>query len=123
VIGVGALDNNNLPASYTNLADFITPNSYPGIWTFGGDYLPDSPDGAGGMLGVVNQADQTPEYVMWAGTSFASGVVAGVQACLLSETPTPKLTSICQPYTLPPGIPGNPTGQNSAGWLLQVKQG
>jgi hypothetical protein len=92
VLGVGALaddDGSVVPASYSNLADKPTNK---GITTFGG-----MPGEKKGILGVYvgdfpkdDQGNLPPNengWAWWCGTSFATPIVSGITAALLSDMP------------------------------------
>jgi hypothetical protein len=86
VLGVGALaydDGSVSPASYSNLADKPTND---GIATFGGEakekgilgvYVGPFPDGSKNENG----------FAWWSGTSFATPIISGITAAVLSKMP------------------------------------
>lgn len=87
VLGVGALaedDGSVVPASYSNLADKPTNK---GLTTFGG-----VPDEGKGILGVYvgpfpNGSPNENGFAWWSGTSFATPIISGMTATVLSKMP------------------------------------
>lgn len=87
VLGVGALasdDGSVIPASYSNLSDKPTND---GITTFGG-----MPGKKSGVLGVYVGPfpDGSPNengWAWWSGTSFATPIISGITAAVLSQMP------------------------------------
>lgn len=92
VLGVGALAYDGdtvVPASYSNLADKPTNN---GITTFGGEaggkkkeilgvYVGEFPDENG------NKPTNENGWAWWSGTSFATPIISGITAAVLSKMP------------------------------------
>lgn len=104
VIGVGALDTFDQPASYSNLSDRPLR---AGLMTFGGTSNGEAADAETGMLGTYigkfppsdghSPAASTPEagsaptgWARWAGTSFAAPVISGTLAMLVSQGGAPN---------------------------------
>lgn len=92
VISVGALVKGKRapfqPARYSNQTGYSPGDAEKGIWTFGGDYVadPKNPDPKTynqGMLGLSVSSASGLQW--WAGTSFASGIVSGMLAVILSQ--------------------------------------
>lgn len=87
VLGVGALEDDDgsvVPASYSNLADKPTNK---GLTTFGG-----MPGEKKGILGVYVGPfpDGSPNengLAWWSGTSFATPIISGITATVLSKMP------------------------------------
>jgi subtilisin family serine protease len=117
VLGVGALQRDFSPASYSNTADM--PAS-AGIITFGGDpaavpgtpgsapLAPPQPEVLGVYIGIDPQGNlSTDGWAAWSGTSFATPIVSGVTAALLSihgrfaRTQDAIDLLMNPPYTLP----------------------
>jgi hypothetical protein len=115
VFGVGALTQDAETTSYTNMAD-MEGNVYPGFWVFGGDYV-DNTNGDGGILGRI---PPSLDIISWAGTSFSTGVVSGVQARLLSAGGGQTLSDVSVPYQITDPATGNLV---NVGWRLEIKQG
>ena len=99
VIGVGALDSQKARAVYSNYAD--TPLT-DGFLVFGGDASGGQSNRIKGLLGAYVSThldeDSIPGHiatiannhgwVRWSGTSFATGIVSGLLACLLGDNKT-----------------------------------
>jgi subtilisin family serine protease len=92
VIGVGALEEgSSQPTNFSNLAD--TPVE-AGIATFGGGAMQDVAVPDKGMLGIYigdfpkGEPNKTG-WAWWAGTSFATPVIAGLLATLINQGSTP----------------------------------
>lgn len=87
VIGIAALDNHNRHAAYSNYADNPLDE---GMAAFGGlaDMASNTTDPnygiAGLYIGKLPDGSWTNGTARWAGTSFASGVVSGLLAQLVS---------------------------------------
>ncbi len=88
IIGVGALKKQSglMAADYSNQAD-LEPSAQR-VWTLGGDYndtdaTDSNPEKEQGILGISTKS--TTGYKWWAGTSFATAVVSGAMAMLLSQ--------------------------------------
>lgn len=114
VLGIGALPDYSKPqhgtlrdTSYSNVAD--EPGS-DGVTIFGGDARPDGmTDPKYGMLGLyLGEFPSKPvkplrgpekpdpenenDWALWAGTSFATPIMTGTLAAVLSATPRPRTT-------------------------------
>lgn len=92
VLGVGALEEgSDQPTNFSNLAD--TPVT-AGIATFGGGAMQSVAIPDRGILGIYigNFPDGEPNdrgWAWWAGTSFATPVISGMLASLISQGATP----------------------------------
>lgn len=133
VVGVGAVDTSNAPAPYSNLSDEITARTTTMIATFGGGVAgtlsplsTETPLAAElkGMLGIYIGAFPLRRWWLWwwaprnrngwawwAGTSFATPVVAGILARLRSApspgmAPAAAVDELVRHATLPSGVPG-----------------
>ncbi len=121
VIGVGALNQDQSLADYSNIADAPEDD---GIQTFGGDSVLVNPgavnefisaDSLHGILGIYTEdgeGNRTPTgWGRWAGTSFATPIIAGVLALLRADGKTKaealKVLREAQQETRPPSTPHN----------------
>lgn len=94
ITGVAALNRDASPAVYSNIADHQADE---GIAVFGGNKsatldLTDTADGLVGLYVNPMFPDGTPNpdgWARWCGTSFATPVVTGALAALLSQNPLP----------------------------------
>lgn len=124
IIGVGALDETDLQAWYSNISDTPLPDGYN---TFGGGtesnvgmlgvYLYDFPVSAQSQsLPNTPSGGKQNDYgcARWAGTSFATGVISGVVAKMAGQLPVPDALAILQ------SLPDTPAG---LGQIVIVDQG
>jgi hypothetical protein len=94
ILGVGALNHDETPAVYSNRSD--RPQSQ-GLAVWGGDKSATSEltDPANGLLGLYVSSsfpDGTANdsgWARWCGTSFATPIISGALAALLSQNPPP----------------------------------
>lgn len=120
VLGVGALNPDDQPAEYSNLAD--TPLNL-GIATFGGA----APNGIAevdkAIRGIYTGPlpDGTPNtsgWAWWAGTSFAAPVITGTLAALRSKSSDAE-TAIAALYD----VATEPVNPAMIGRVFSVRQG
>ena len=79
VIGVGAVDKNGVPASFTSVGPAFDGDVKPNLAAMGYHTVVQQ---SGSAIGIAN------------GTSFSSPVLAGMAACLWQENPTHTATEI-----------------------------